>query len=122
MYMLWDPGLSGDIRVPLGLVQWRATGHASGSAGTFTVQADSSSSDSGFVGSTAYPLWPAVIVNNPIGCGPSSGSETLARHVPRILRPLLLVSQQPPQAVRRLAGGVASHAGAARHLAKGVMQ
>ena len=57
MYLMWRPGLTSDIPVPLGYVIWRIFGDAVQTSGTWAVQADSSKSANGFQSTTSYPSW-----------------------------------------------------------------
>jgi hypothetical protein len=66
MYLMWRPGLTNDIYVPLGYVTWQFFGDASQS-GTWTVQSDSTRSANAFVQSSSYPTWTSTLPTN----GPS---------------------------------------------------
>jgi len=62
MYLLWSPGLTNSILVPLGSVAWQWSGDAKYNAGTQTWSvASGSGSASQFQSSTAYPTWSSIV-------------------------------------------------------------
>lgn len=79
MYVLWNPGLTSDLRVPLGSVSWSASGHAAMVNGSWQVQGDSNSANAAFMASSTYPTWSGTISNGNFICGGSTGPQTLLR-------------------------------------------
>ena len=62
MYLMWRPGLSSDIPVPLGYVSWQAYGDAAQSGGNWTVQSDSSVSANSFQASSSpFQSWTSKV-------------------------------------------------------------
>ena len=57
MYLMWRPGITNDIYVPLGYVTWQAYGDGVQSNGNWSAQSDSSGSANSFVQSSSYPQW-----------------------------------------------------------------
>lgn len=80
MYLLWRPGLPGDLLVPLGHVTWSAYGHAAITNGNWTVQGDSSASSPSFSASSAYPTW-GTVIHSPQSWGCGTTSELAAAPV-----------------------------------------
>jgi len=71
MYTLWQPPGTNSIPVPMGYVTWSWDGIATYSGGSWNVSGSSTSSESGFTSSTAYPTWGNVFVNGtPVTCYP----------------------------------------------------
>ncbi|MGH9481422.1 MAG: hypothetical protein ACRD1L_04965 [Terriglobales bacterium] len=74
MYLLWHPGLSGDLLVPLGYVGWGGTGHARLVGGSWVPQADSTAS-AAFAPSSSYPTWgPTYVSGDDPGWSCTGGS------------------------------------------------
>ena len=64
-YLMWRPGLTNDIPVPLGYVTWSGFGDASQNGGTWmTNQTNSTTSSCLFQLSASYPVWTSKVVNS----------------------------------------------------------
>jgi hypothetical protein len=70
MFLMWRPGLSNDIPVPLGSVAWQFFGDAvqNTSNSTWSVQPDSSRSANSFVQSSSYATWTSTFTNGVLTC------------------------------------------------------
>ena len=66
MFLMWRPGLTNDIPVPLGSVTWQFFGDAvqNTSTQTWTVQSDSSQSANAFQSGSTFPAWSSVANGN----------------------------------------------------------
>lgn len=69
VYLMWNPGLTNSIRVPLGYVSWSffADVVQNLSTNTWTVQSDSSKQTTLFTASSSYPQWNSVVKNGSLG-------------------------------------------------------
>jgi hypothetical protein len=63
MYLMWSPGLSGSIPVPLGYVAWQFAGDAKFASNQWTLSS-SSRSNNGFTASSSYTSWDSQDPNN----------------------------------------------------------
>ena len=63
MYLMWRPGLTPEVPVPLGSVSWQISGDAVQNSGSWTVQADSTKHANPFQLGASYPSWTGKIIN-----------------------------------------------------------